>query len=102
MFYIYVYVYVYVDTYIHRYTYIHTHIHICVHIHTYIGRKIDRIPISAIGKNCLIKMNAWGTKNPTELWPGSLKRYLTIYPVEYTGMCYKHMYIYVYMICVYT
>jgi hypothetical protein len=66
-----------------------------IHIHTYIGRKIDRIPISAIGKNCLIKMNAWGTKDPTELWPGSLKRYLTIYPadhIEHTnksaGICY--------------
>jgi hypothetical protein len=38
------------------------------------------LPVPAIGKDCLIKMNFWGTDKPVEVWPGSLRRYLTVYP----------------------
>ena len=44
-----------------------------------------RIPVDSIGKDCLIKMNFWGTNVPTEMWPGSLRRYLTIYPTEHSS-----------------
>lgn len=40
----------------------------------------NRLPVSAIGTDCLIKMNFWGTDKPIEVWPGSLRRYLTVYP----------------------
>jgi hypothetical protein len=40
----------------------------------------NSLPVPAIGRDCLIKMNAWGTDKPVEVWPGSLRRYLTIYP----------------------
>ena len=45
-------------------------------------RIVERVPVDSININCLIKMNFWGTKVPTEIWPGSLKRYLTVYPEE--------------------
>lgn len=40
----------------------------------------NRLPLPAIGSDCLIKMNFRGTDKPIEIWPGSLRRYLTAYP----------------------
>ena len=39
-------------------------------------------PVKSIGSDCLIKMNYWGTMQPTEVWPGQLKRYISLYPLE--------------------
>ena len=33
------------------------------------------------GIDCILKMNYWGTKVPTELWPGNLKHYISPYPL---------------------
>ena len=33
------------------------------------------------GIDCILKMHYWGTKAPIELWPGSLKHYITPYPL---------------------
>jgi hypothetical protein len=46
----------------------------------FIFRSKYRIPVPSIGADCLIKMNFWGTEVATEIWPGSLKNYLTVYP----------------------
>ena len=39
-------------------------------------------PVRAIGADCVLKMNYWGTMEPTEVWPGDLKRYISLYPLE--------------------
>lgn len=40
-------------------------------------------PEKSIGANCVMSLQAWGCDEPDTIWPGSLDRYLTIYPVIY-------------------